>query len=424
MLEKLFTQHGLVRDPLSEAELNAKWGSGFKLLLGNMTGKGLSPVPNNALLFNTVYACINVLSDDIAKLPFNVFQKKDSVISRQTNIKAHHLLRVRPNEWMSPFDLIKLIVTDVCIYGNSYTRIEITNDGDLLRLAPLSAEMTMPVFDKTTKTLWYVTTINNQRVVLHNQEVVHIKGVSRDGIVGMSPLDSMRIQLESNDRASRYNLNMIESGATPQGILKTDAALNEQAREKVREGWEATNNGKQIAIVSNGLEYQQIGISQADMQWLEAQRFNQQQIAAIYKVPLHKINDLQNATYTNIEHQSLDYVKNTLQPWVTKIEQEFNFKLFTPSEVQQGYYTKFNMDSELRGDSKARAQVNEINIRNGFKTINEVRELNEDSPYDGEFASVPWITLNYVPAENAERYQQNKFGQTLREGGDEGEETA
>lgn len=413
MLEKLFMPNATATE-----ELNAQWGSGFKFLLGDTSRNApLKASTSTALLFNTVYSCINVLSDDVAKLPFNVFQKVDSKVKLQSDTRAHYLLRKRPNDYMSPFDFIKLIVTDVCVYGNSYTRIVYDEKGNLVSLLPLETAITRPVLDKSTGKLWYVTGTDNGQKAYPASEIIHVKGASKNGIVGMSPLDSIRVQLESNDVASRYNLQMIESGGTPQGILSTQAPLGKEAIGKLREEWESTNENKKIAIVTSGLEYKQIGISQSDMQWLESQRFNQQQIAAIYKVPLHKINDLQNATYTNIEHQSLDYVKNTLQPWVTKIEQEFNVKLFTTQEIEDGFYTKFNMDSELRGDSLARAKVNEINVRNGFKTINEIRGLNEDSPYEGEFAAKAWMTLNNVPAESAEDYQKNKFGQSLRKNG-------
>lgn len=418
MLEKLFIPSGLVQNSDAISENNAKWGAGFKYLLGEMNRNPVKPSTNTALLFNTVYACINVLSDDIAKLPFNVFEKVDKKIKLRSDTKAYELLRRRPNAYMTPFDLIKLTVTDVCIYGNSYTRIIYDDKGELMSLIPLDASVTRPVLDRDTGELWYATSSKNGQKLYHSHEIIHIKGASRDGIVGMSPLDAMRIQLESNEVASRYNLQMIESGGTPQGILSTPSALSKEAREEMRKAWEETNGNKKIAVVSSGLEYKQIGISQADMQWLEAQRFNNQQIASIYKVPLHKINDLKQATYSNIEHQSLDYVKNTMQPWVTKIEQEYNFKLFTQFDGK-GLYTKLNMDSELRGDSKSRAEVNRINTMYGYKTLNEIRELNEDSPYEGEFADIPWMSLNLVPAHNAEAYQQNKFGQSLREGGAE-----
>ena len=161
------------------------------------------------------------------------------------------------------------------------------------------------------------------------------------------------------------------------------------------------------------MEYKQLGMSQEDMQWLESQKYNAQRIASIFKVPLHKINDLENATYTNIEHQSLDYVKNTLQPWVTQMEFEFAYKLYTEEEALDGYYVKFNMDSELRGDSEVRAKVNEINVRNGFKTVNEVRNSNEDSPYKMDYADEPFMTLNQAPMKNIEAFNNDNFGKAV-----------
>ena len=150
------------------------------------------------------------------------------------------------------------------------------------------------------------------------------------------------------------------------------------------------------------------------MQFLEMMKFSQQQIAAIFKVPLHKINELTHATYTNIEHQSLDYVKNTLQPLVTQLEEEANYKLYTTKQRNEGHYCKFNMDSELRGDSESRAKVQQINLSYGMKSLNEVRAQNEDSPYESELADKPLMTLNLVPLDIAVEAATNRYGASQR----------
>ena len=413
MLEKLFLPNFMQKDANSESELVGKWGEGFKYLLGKFNQEELPANESNALLFNTVYSCSNVLSDDVAKLPIHVFKKVDGKIERITGTDVHRVLRVRPNNYMTPFDWVKLIMTDLNVHGNHFTAINIFDNGEIKNLVPLDPTTTRPRLAEDGN-LYFQSNINGKIVVLNNEQVIHIKGVTTNGLNGLSPIQAIKVQLESNDIAGKYNKNMIKEGGTPQGVLEAQGILDKDAKRMVREGWESVNRNKNIAVVDQNVTYKQTGISQADMQWLEAQRFNVQQIAAIYKMPLHKINDLENATYTNIEHQSIDYVKNTLQPWVTKIEQELNYKLFTPTQVKEGYYVKFNMDSELRGDSLARARVNQINVNNGMKTINEIRALNEDSPFEGDYANKAWMTLNSVPAENAEDYQKNKFGQSLR----------
>lgn len=372
----------------------------------------VSVTQDNALNFDTVYACINVLSDDIAKLPFKTY-KKDSTgaIEQVTDNDVHKVIRVRPNRYMTPFTFIKLMMTDVLTHGNAYALIVRNKQGEIEELLPLTSTFTRPYMHNGK--LYYLTNIDGENKRFFADEIVHLKGMSVDGLTGLSPIQSMRLQLEANEEATRYNRDLISKDAVPKGVLSVATSLSQEAKNKLRKDWEKSNQGKAVAIADSGIEYQQLGLAQEDMQWLESQKYNVQRIASIYKVPLHKINDLENATYTNIEHQSLDYVKNTLQPWVTQFEFEFAYKMYTESEALDGYYVKFNMDSELRGDSEARAKVNEINFRNGFKLLNEIRSSNEDSPYPDDFASKPFMTLNYAPMENIQDFNNDNFGKKV-----------
>lgn len=368
------------------------------------------------MIYDTVYSCINVLSDDVAKLPLKTYKRdEDGAIYQVKDNDVHYVLRIRPNRYMSPFTFLKLAITDLMIHGNfyAYIRCDKKTGTKIEELIPLTATATTPVVDKKTGDLFYQTTFRGELLTLFADEIIHLKGMSTDGITGISPIQSAREHIESNHTATQYNNKMMAEGALPQGVLTAQGQLNRDAKDAVRKGWEDTNRGHNIAIIDSGLDYKQIGISQRDIQWLEGQRYNTQRISAIFKVPLHKINDLENATYSNIEQQSLDYVKNTLQPLITQIESEFSYKLYTEEEQRNDYYVKFNMDSELRGDSLTRAKVNQIDIQNGFKTLNEIRASNEDSPYLEDYANEPFITLNIAPAKNIQAFNDNRFGEKL-----------
>lgn len=382
---------------LSGGESATNEGSGFKVLIDFFGLKnGTTPVSSNAHLFNDIYACVNVLSDDIAKLPIKVYRKKDGVISHEIGHRIQYLLGVRPNEYMTPYVFKKMAVSDLCFSGNFYALKEFNKNGETVALHPLTATETKLVIDKNTRQHFYKTIINGVERFLYSNEVIHIKGLSRNGYEGISPISVIHEQSKANKTATRLNQSILEAGGTPQGILTVPTHLSAENKKKVKESWKKHNSKEAIAVLDNGLEYKQIGVSQADLQFLEGQKFNQQQIAAIFKVPLHKINQLDHATFTNIEHQSLDYVKNTLQPIVVQFEEELTYKLFMDIENDRGCYVKFNLDSELRGDSESRAKVQEVYIRSGVKTINEVRAMNEDSPYEMEHANVPMMTLNYT----------------------------
>jgi|GEM_PF-279092 len=375
----------------------------------------------NADTFSDIYDCINVLSDDIAKLPIKVFKKKDGIIYRVS--KNEHalakLLAGRPNRYMNAFVYKKLLMIDVLTDGNHYTLMRFDEKGNIVELFPLTAATTRPILDQGGK-LYYQSTVDNEVRYFEPWEIIHIKGLSRDGITGKSPIRVIAERVEANEAANAYNTKMLEKGATPNGILKVEGSLGKEAKTKVKEEWKRVNGSDAIAVIDSGLQYQQLGISQKDMEFIETQRFNRQKIASIYKMPLHKINDLSRATFSNIEHQSLEYVKNTMQPHIAQIEIEFDTQAFTEFETKDGweYYIKFNVDSELRGDSETRARVQKLQVETGAKVLDEIRAQNEDSPYEGEWGSRPLVTLNWTFLDNLLAYQNARAGVHNIEGGD------
>ena len=384
-------------------------GNGFKYLIDMLAPQG-TPTGANAHTYNTVYAPVNVLSDDIAKLPVKVYRKVKDSIERAQEHPVNYLLSVRPNEYMTPFVFKKYMITSLCFYGNFYALIKYDSKGDITGLYPLDPSATTVVQGNKLGAHGFQTVIGGKTRTLKPYDVFHVMGLSADGYSGVSPIRAIANQIKGSRQAEHLNERLLESGGTPQGILKVATSLNAESKAQIREAWKRANSSEAIAIIDSGLEYQQIGVSQADMQFVEMMKFNQQQIAAIYKVPLHKLNQLDRATFSNIENQSLDYIKNTLQPLVVQIEDEARYKLFTRSEVEQGYYIKFNLDSELRGDAEARAKVEKIHIESGVRTVNEIRINNDWSPYDGDYGDKPLMTLNNTFLENLSQYQLSRVG--------------
>lgn len=359
---------------------------------------------SNATSFNTIYSCVNVLSDDIAKLPWKTYKKTKGVINRKAEHPLDYLLTKRPNEYQTPFSFKKAIMVDVLTRGNGYALIEYDDKGYPRSLLPLAESATRFCIDSKTGKSFYRTTYRDKQIDLYPFEVFHVRGLG-NGLVGQSPIEVIRTQVEANKSADLHNQSLIEGGGVPKGVLRVQQSLAKDSKDRVRDEWVRANSNQAIAIIDNGLEYQQMGISQVDMAFIESKKLNQQEIAAIFKVPLHKINQLDNATFSNIEHQSLDYIKNTLQPWIVQLEEEGNYKFFSTQESKTGYYTKFNIDSELRGDAETRAKVQEIKLRNGLISVNEGRGQDEQSPFDMPLANEPLITLNYTPLSRLEEYQ-------------------
>lgn len=386
---------------------------------GRETASGEKISETTALIHPDVYACVNVLSDDIAKLPIHTFLKQNEDIK---NIKDHpvaKLLYIKPNRYMTPFTFKKLMISHLGTWGNAYALILFNSHGIVREIVPLNPVNTRANIDPESGLLWYETVINGKRKELYDSEVLHFKALSSDGIHGKSPIGVMRENVGAQAAATKYNAKLYKNDATPKGILKVPTVIEPKAKDNVRDEWKRVNAGENIAIIDAGLEYQSISMPLEEAQFIEGMKFNKAQIAMIYKVPLHKLNELDRSTFNNIEQQSIEYVKNTLQPLIVNMEQEINSKLFTDKEVEKGYYVKFNVNSELRGDSESRASYYKVMIESGVMSRNECRALEELSPVEN--GDKIMASLNYVNLDMMDDYQMSKAG-TLKGGGsDNGE---
>ena len=382
--------------------------SGWTTIITDLNTKSETATSNNALTFASVYACVQAIADDMAAMPLQAFKSTDNKRERVREHAADYVLTKRTNRNMNPFNWKKLVLTDLLTYGNHYSLIAFGSDGQVQELIPLNAAATKVYQDSNTNEIFYRTTHHNETKDLLNYEVFHVRNMSKDGIEGISPILTLKDNIESNASADMLNHSLVSSGGVPKGIIKVAAPLNEDSKERVKAEWKKVNSGNAVGVLDSGMDFQSLGQSIQEMEWLKGQKFNLEMISAVFKVPLHRINQLDRATFSNIEHQSLEYYKNTLLPLARMIEEEINFKLFSDREIKQGYYVKFNFDAILRPDSITRATVQEVNYRNGFKTLNDIRAENEDDAYPDEMADKPMMTLNYDALENFDKSNQSE----------------
>ncbi|MEC3756593.1 phage portal protein [Bacillus halotolerans] len=402
-LEGLFSKRSNESDPWNLAD-PPEWI--VDMFGGSKTASGERVSEATALVHPDVFSCVNVLSDDIAKLSIHTFQKVNGNIESGMHHPIASLLYLKPNQYMTAFTWKKLMMTHVCTWGNGYSYLKPDKNGFITDLLPLNPAHTHPYVDPNTGILWYESIINSKRVELYADEVLHFKGMTEDGINGKSPIGVIREQVGAQSAATKFNAKLYKNDATPRGILKVPTLLEEGAKDRARREWDRVNAGRNIAIIDAGLDYQSISMPLQEAQFVESMKFNKAQIASIFKVPLHKINELDRATFSNIEHQSIEYVKNTLQPWLVSFEQEFITKLFTDDDIKKGYYTKFNVNSELRGDAKSRAEYYEIMERISGLNINEIRALEERNAIENGDRHL--VSLNYTFLDTLEQYQMSK----------------
>lgn len=346
----------------------------------------------NSLQQATVFGCLRILSDTVSKLPIKIY-KKDNGVKKVTDHYLEPLLKLRPNPYMSSSDFWKCVELQRNIYGNSYVAMEFDKKGKVRALYPLDSSQMKIYVDNTgvlgsDNNIWYIYTDNlGFKHKFMNDEILHFKALTLDGLAGISVIDRLKHLIENGKSSEKYINNFFKNGLQVKGIVQYVGDLNPKAEETFRTEFERMSSGlknaHRIAMLPIGYQFQPIGQKLVDAQFLENTQLTIRQIASVFGIKMHQLNDLEKATHTNIAEQQREFYIDTLQSILTMYEQELIYKLFLNTEIRKGYYLKFNVDSILRADIKTRYESYRIGVQGGFITPNEVRELEEKEPKEG-----------------------------------------
>jgi HK97 family phage portal protein len=343
---------------------------------GRETSSGIHINETVALGIPAVYACIRVLSEAIASLPLITYERfTNGDKDRARDFSLFRLLHDAPNPLMTSFELRELLVGHLCLRGNAYCYIE-RDQGEIVALWPLHPDKV--TIEVSGRELVYKHQNNGVEKVYSMVDILHIRGLSADGITGYSPLNLLRDSFGHCKAVQEYSSSYFRNDASPGGILTSPGALSGQAVSNLRQAWEGGHSGKgkhhRVAIMDNGLQWQSIGISPQDSQLIESQKFSVVEIARVFRVPLNLIMDYERSTYSNVTEQNRSFLTHTLQPWLTRIEQAMSKALLTESEKEK-YLIEHLTQGFLRADTKTRYESYKIAIESGFMTLNEVRQL-------------------------------------------------
>jgi HK97 family phage portal protein len=271
-------------------------------------------------------------------------------------------------------------------WGNGYSFIEHGGDGRVKALHLMKPDRTIPrrlesgilVYD-------YIDDRGRTHRYLRDQ-ILHVPALGYDGVVGYSPIRMAAETIGTGIAAAQFAGRFFANGAVPGGVLEHPEKLSQEGHDRLRTDWERLHTGGEnahrVAILEEGMKYQRITINPVDAQLLESLRFSRQEIAGIYRVPAHFINDLEHATFSNIEQLGLEFVQFSLAPWLTRFENSMNRRLFLPSERGR-YFVEFVVDGLLRGDVQSRNNANRTAIMGGWKSPNEVRAQENLPPFEG-----------------------------------------
>ena len=373
-------------------------------LTGSKTASGVVVNESSAMEASAVYGCVRILSETLASLPLLLYRRDGSRKERVTDHPLYELLHTLPNPEMSSFELRETLMGHLLTWGNAYAEIEFNRAGQVRGLWPLRPDR-MTVRREGGR-LWYTYRLNKpdgqgrQEVTLPAEQVWHIRGLGFDGVMGYSPIGMARQAVGLSLAMEEFGARFFGNGARPGGILEHPGKLGDPAYERLQKSWQERHGGlenaSRTAILEEGMKYHEIGIPPEDAQFLESRKFQVSEIARIYRVPPHMLADLDRATFSNIEHQSIEFVVFTMQPWFVRWEQSIARSLLTPAE-RSSLFAEFLVSGLLRGDTQSRYQAYAVARQNGWMSANDVRELENMNPIQG--GGVYLVPLNMVPAD-------------------------
>jgi HK97 family phage portal protein len=303
---------------------------------------------------------------------------------------------------MTPFTCRSTIAHHQVLWGNGYGEIEKNGKGESMGLWPLLPDRTRPMRDTQTKELYYTTSIDGQSFDIENENCLHIPALAWDGYIGYSPVAQARqafgLSLATEEFGAKFFGNDAKSG----GFLMHPAKLGEKAAGNLSDSMNKKGDGlkdaHRIRILEEGMKFVQTTIPPDDAQFLATREFQIAEIARMFGVPLFLLQSTEKSTSwgSGIESMGLAFLMWTLNPWIIKMEQEVNRKMFTTAEREKGLFVKLNVNALLRGDMAARATFYKNGIVDGWMTRNEVRNLEDRNPLEG--LDEPLVPLNMTPA--------------------------
>lgn len=332
-----------------------------------------------------VYSSVSLLSSTVAALPAVLYRDNGKEKQRATGHALSRLLRHAPNALMCPADFFESVMSSLLLRGNAYVRIyRSAIDARVTALVPLAADSVevKPTEDKAS----LIYKVRGLERALTKGEVWHIRAFTQDGINGLTPVEHARSTFELSMAADKATTAAAKNTAKPAGILLVEGDLEEGEDQELANAWQKAHSGDEagtVAVLSAGMKFEPLKITADDASWIEARKFSRTEIAALFRVPVHMIGSLERATWANIESLGQEFVTYSLNHWFTKIEQSFNRDVLLPSEVDEGYYLRFNAEALLRGNLLTRMQAAQIKIQNGISSPNEIRALEEENPREG-----------------------------------------
>lgn len=390
-----------IENPATKLSNPAQWFVDWGT--GGPSDSGINVNQESATRLSAVWCAVRILSETLASLPLFVYERQDRRGRRRAvEHPVNELLHDTPNPDMTSFFFRELMMAQVVLKGNAYAPIRRSADGVPIELWPLTTQRVEVKRDVDLGLIYWITLADGSKEPWQAKDILHVPGLSFDGIVGKSVIGAARDAIGLGLAAQKYGARLFARGGRVPGVLETEATrLDPDQRKNIAESWQAAvggpDNWHKVAVLDRGMKYKDIGITPDDGQFLETRKFQVIEVARIFKVQPHLLFDLDRATFSNIEQQSLEFVIHTMRPWLVRWEQELGRKLLTREERRR-LFIEFNLDGLLRGDSAARGAFYTQGRQWGWLSPNDILDM-ENRPGIGAQGDIYLVPFNMNNAE-------------------------
>ena len=373
----------MFRDETSGVTNPAKWLVDW--IGGRDTSSGVSVTTNSALNYSSFFQGVNLISGDVSRIPLVLYRREDGGKEKATEHPAYYLMRRKPSADLTVNHLLRTLTAHAIIHGNGYAYIFRNSSFVPQELLLLDPSITFPV--RENGRLWYVTQVSGELRRLSPANVLHIRGLGSDGLVGYGVVDRARESLGLGLAAERFGSSFFGNGATSSGLLEYPGKLTDTTVGRIRSQWNSMHQGLQkahrVAVLEAGIKFHQLSVPPEQAQFLETRRFQRQEIASWLNLPPHKLGDESRTSYNSIESENLDYL-NRLDHWLDAFESECWDKLLTESEKRSDdLFFEFHRVSLLKVDADQRSKLYHSYLQDGVMSPNEVRAAENMNPREG-----------------------------------------
>jgi HK97 family phage portal protein len=388
---------------------SADWGTLERFISwawgGGASASGIIVTPNTAMQAAAVYSCVQVLAQSVGMLPLNIMAEDDKGNRRiAKEHPLHELLHHQPNDYQTSVEFFEMMVVSLCLRGNAYAYVNRARSGRVVELLPIHPDMVRVMMSDDFQLTYQITMPDGKFQDFKAGEILHVRGLTLNGWIGISPIAYARESIGLALATEKFGGQLFKNGAKMGGVLEHPGKVGEIAYQRLKDSFDAATSGEnahKTALLEEGMKFSKISMNADDAQFLETRKYQRSEIAAVFRVPPHMIGDLERATFSNIEQQSLDFINSALMPWLRRIEMTIRRDLFT-AEDKKNLHVRFNVASLLRGDAAARKDFYASGRQWGWLSGNEVREMESDvgaiilNPRPE--LDMPLQPLNMVPA--------------------------